>query len=37
MNDQEYSRFDGVSYQAKLATEAGRWSGVELPFVAMTF
>ena len=26
------SRFDGASYQAKLATEAGRWAEVELPF-----
>ena len=26
------SRFDGVSYQAKLATEAGRWIEARLPF-----
>ena len=28
------SRFDGVSYQVKLATEAGRWIEARLPFAA---
>lgn len=26
------SQFDGVSYQAKVATEAGRWAEVKIPF-----
>ena len=26
------SRFDGVSYQTKVATEAGRWVEIRLPF-----